>query len=309
LVIISGVEFQYSQVQSNIFGDRDANGIAIYSQADIKPVNKLNVSLGIRYDLNNLAELERSQSLSPKFGITYQLSNQTIFRAQIAKGFRSPTLAEAFSSTVNSGLTIKPNPNIKPETSYSIEFGANHSLSSNFNMDVSLFNNEYYDMIEPGIDPKDGEAFFNNVTRARIQGLELTSNFNLFDYLEANIGYTYLWARDIEKKKALNYRPRQSIIFGLSYDLNNYELGVDFRYLSRVESIDNELVDLGVIPDGDNRVDIFVLETHAGISLFKYQIPAKIFFNVNNLLNYNYVELIGNLAPLRNYSINLEFVF
>jgi iron complex outermembrane receptor protein len=309
LFFISGVEFQYSQVESNIFGDRDANGIGIYSQADIKPVNKLNVSFGLRYDLNYLAELEKSQSLSPKFGITYQLDSQTILRSQIAKGFRSPTLAEAFSSTVNSGLTIKPNPNIKPETSYSIEIGANHSFSSNLNLDISLFNNEYYDMIEPGIDPKDGEAFFNNVTRARIQGFELSSNFNLLDHFEANIGYTYIWARDIEKKKALNYRPRYSVILGFGYNLDNYELGVDFRYLSRVESIDKELIDLGVIPDGDNRVDIYVLDAHAGISLFNYQIPAKIFFNVNNWLNYNYVELIGNIAPLRNYSINFEFVF
>ena len=307
--IVSGAEFQYSLVESNIFGNRDANGIGIYSQADIKPANKLNISLGIRYDLNYLAELEKTQSLSPKLGITYQLADQTFLRAQIAKGFRAPTLAEAFSSTTTSGLIIKPNLSIKPETSYSFEVGANHSISENFNLDVSLFNNEYYDMIEPGIDPNDGEAFFNNVTRARIQGFELSSKINLLHHFETNISYTYLWARDIEKNKSLNYRPRHNVILGLGFDLNNFELGMDFRYLSRVESIDNELVDLGVIPDGDNRVDIYVLDAHAGISLFNYQIPAKIFFNVNNILNYNYVELIGNIAPLRNYSINLEFVF
>ena len=309
LDIVSGVEFQYSSVQSNIFGNRDANGIGIYSQGDYKPVNKLNVSLGIRYDINFLAELEKTQSLSPKLGITYQLGDQTFLRTQIAKGFRAPTLAEAFSSTTNSGLIIKPNLNIKPETSYSIEIGANHSISENFNLDASLFNNEYYDMIEPGIDPNDGEAFFNNVTRARIQGIELSSKINPLHNFEVNIGYTYLWARDIEKNKVLNYRPRQSVILGLGYDLNNFELGIDFRYLSRVESIDNELIDLGVVPDGDNRVDIYVLDAHAGISLFNYQIPAKVYLNINNLLNYNYVELIGNIAPLRNYSLNVEFIF
>jgi hypothetical protein len=86
-------------------------------------------------------------------------------------------------------------------------------------------------------------------------------------------------------------------------------LGFDFRYLSRIESIDNEFVELGIIPDGDERVDIFVLDANAGINLFKYNIPARAFLRINNILNYNYFELIGNIAPIRNISLNIEAIF
>lgn len=309
LSFISGAELQYTTVNSNIFGVRDAKGLGLYTQTDYKPFDKLNFSMGLRYDMINLADLESNQSLSPKLGINYRLDIKTFIRGRISKGFRAPTLAEGFTSTTTNGLTIKPNPNIKSETSYSFEIGINHIFNDKVSIDFSLFNNEYSDMIEPGIDPTDSQAFFNNVTRARIQGIETSSTINIFPNLEANIGYTFLWARNTEDNTALNYRPKHTVITGIEFDNNIFQLGANFRYLSKVENIDYELVELGLVVDGDNRVDIYVLDIHAGTNLFRYKIPAKIFFNVNNLLNYNYVELIGNIAPLRNYSLNLEFVF
>jgi len=307
--LVSGAEFQYNTVTSNIFGNNNSVGIGIYSQADYKPAEKFKLSLGLRFDHNQLAELESSESLSPKLGITYKISTKTFLRGQISKGFRAPTLAEAFTSTSTSGITVKPNPNLNSETSLSFEIGGNHIFNDYLSLDLSLFNNEYYDMIEPGFDPSDGELFFDNVTRARIQGIDLTSSISFLPYLSLKVGYTYLWARDIEENKTLKYRPRHNIIFGINYEKGIYELGADFRYLSRVENIDYELVDLGIIPDGDNRVEIIVLDAHAGVNLFTYNIPCRLFLNANNLLNYNYVELIGNIAPIRNFSLNLEIIF
>ena len=309
LKIISGIEGQFSKVSSRIFGKRESNGFGMYFQSDYNMIEHLDLSFGLRYDINKLENIEATQSLSPKIGATYKFNEQTTLRGALAKGYRAPTLAEAFTSTTTAGITVKPNLEIKSETSYTIEFGANHSFSENFNIDISVFNNEYYDMIEPGFDPSDGEVFFNNVTRARIQGSEVLINFTPISEINFKTGYTYLWARDIEKKKTLNYRPRHTIIIGASYTKSIYEFGLDARYLSRVDNIDNELVDLGVVPDGDERVEVIVIDANLGLNLFKYNIPLRFYFRANNLLNYNYVELIGNIAPLRNYSFNLELIF
>lgn len=309
LNFIAGTELQYSTVRSNIFGNTSSNGIGVYSQADYKPLNQINFSFGLRYDYSKLEDLSATQSISPKLGMTYQLSSKTFVRGLVSRGFRAPSLAEAFTSTTSAGITVKPNPDIKSETSYSFEIGANHALNDDLSLDLSMFNNEYYEMIEPGFDPNDGQVFFNNVTRARIQGVELTANLSLLSSLDLDLGYVYLWPRDIERERTLNYRSRHTLLLSVDFTQNLYQLGFNFRYMSRFESIDDELVDLGVVVDGDKRVEAVVLDMNAGINLFEYNIPARVFVNVKNLLNYNYVELIGNIAPIRNYSINLELIF
>jgi outer membrane receptor for ferrienterochelin and colicins len=308
--LISGTEFQYNDVASNIFGDRHANVIGLFSQLDYNIIDPLNLSFGIRYDNSKLTELDGENSISPKFGINYKLDDNTYLRASFGKGFRAPSLAEAFTSTTISGLTVKPNPILKSETSYSFEVGLNHNFYNTVSFDFAVFNNEYFDMIEIDFDPFNGEAFFNNLTRARIQGFDLSTVTSLFSQnLSFNLSYTYLWARDINEDVALKYRPRHTAIAGVNFKHDIIELGIDFRYLSRVEKIDDELVDLGTVPDGDKRVEIYVLDTRIGASLFTYNIPCRLFLNANNLLNYNYVELIGNISPIRNYSLNVEFIF
>jgi len=164
-------------------------------------------------------------------------------------------------------------------------------------------------MIEPGFDPNDGEVFFSNITRARIQGVELSTFINPVEDINFSIGYTYLWARNVNKDNALNYRPRHTLISSINYDDSFYQIGFDFRYMSRVENIDREFVDLGIIKDGENRVDIIVLDGNLGINLFKYNLPGRIFLKANNILNYNYVEIIGNISTIRNYVVSLEIIF
>lgn len=310
LNIVTGAEFQFNDVTSNIFGNRIANIFGVFTQVDYNVISPLNISFGIRYDNSKLTDFDIENSISPKFGINYKFDDNTYVRASLGKGFRAPSLAEAFTSTTLSGLTVIPNLNLKSETSYSFEVGVNHNFNDVVSLDLALFNNEYYDMIEIDFDPFNGEAFFSNLTRARIQGIDVSTVTYLFTQnFTFNLSYTYLWARDIEENVVLKYRPKHTAIAGFNLKHDFMELGVDFRYLSRVEKIDDELVNIGTVPDGDERVDIFVLDARMGAHLFKYNIPCRLFINVNNLLNYNYVELIGNIAPIRNYSLSAEFIF
>jgi len=71
--------------------------------------------------------------------------------------------------------------------------------------------------------------------------------------------------------------------------------------------IDNEFVELGIIPDGDQRQDILVTDFRLGADFF---VPGVCLFprpmNVNNALQRNYVELIGNIMAPRTYVLVLE---
>ncbi len=308
--LVTGAEFTSGIVKSNIFGKHTSFGFAAYSQMEYKLNFPLKLTLGARYDYNKISTIKGEGSISPKFGLNYKLNESTYLRANFLNGFRAPSLAEAFTSTVTSGIKVKPNPKLKSESNYGFELGINHSFNSNFNIDFALFQNEYFDMIEPSIDLTDGEITFQNVTRARIQGAEAIVKYQIPRFnIKTRLGYTYLWTRDLNKQKALKYRPRHLAYLQLEYTPSIFTFGLDFRYWSKVEEIDFELVELGLVPNGDTRVEVFVLDLRAGVNLYSLSVPANIYLNLNNVLNYNYVEMIGNISPIRNISLNLEFLF
>jgi outer membrane receptor for ferrienterochelin and colicins len=309
-ILTSGIEGTASNVNSNIFGNPTANGFGAYSQADVKFNFPLSLSAGIRYDIEKIKTLETFDAVSPKFGLNYKLSGKLILRSSLGTGFRAPSLAEAFTSTTASGIIVRPNPNIKPEHNFTFEIGANYQLWNNFNIDVAAFNNEYYDFIEPELQVDSlGASFgrFDNISRARIQGFEIDTKYNIIpENLNLSISYTYLWARDLNTNKALKYRPRHMFYLNLDYKLSPFEFGSDFRYLSRVEEIDNLSQ---FIIDGNQRVAIYVLDLRAGYNFMTFDVPGRLFLNVNNIFNYYYVELIGNISPIRNASLSLELFF
>lgn len=307
VILVSGIELSGAQVNSNLFGNPTSLSLGGYSHADWKFDIPLIASIGLRYDYNKLDTLKGSNALSPKLGFNYKFYNNLIFRTSVGTGVRAPTPAEAFTSTTTSGVTVKPNPDLKSETNLTIEGGINYKPVKPVTFDFVLFNNEFYDFIEPGVDPMDGLIIFDNITRARIQGFEFQSMIDLEQFnTNITLSYTYLWARNIEEKKALKYRPRNVFYSRLDYSFQNFIAGADFRYWSRVEEIDTELINLGLVPDGQLRVDVYVLDLRAGYDLTSSGVSLRVFLNANNILNYNYVELIGNLAPIRNFSLSIE---
>ena len=307
IVLTTGTEGSTSNVSSNLFGDPNSSSIGAYAVADINFDFPLIGSLGIRYDYSKLDSLDGSGAISPKLGINYKLLNNLIFRSSLGTGFRAPTLAEAFTSTSSNGIVVKPNPNIKSESNLTFELAVNYSPLYFLNLDVAFFHNEYYDMIEPAIDPADGLVVFDNVIRSRIQGSEVNASIIFIpDELSLTMSYTYMWARDLDQNIALKYRPRH--LFYSSFDFRkwNLDFGLDFRYWSEVEEIDNELVDLGIIVDGDLRFPVYVTDIRAGYNFISIGLPIRIFLNIKNAFNYNYVELIGNLRKIRNYSFGIN---
>ena len=309
-ILTSGIEGTSSNINSNIFGKPSAKGFGAYSQADIKFSFPLSLSAGLRYDINKIKTLETFDAVSPKFGLNYKFSDKLILRSSLGTGFRAPSLAEAFTSTTASGIIVRPNPNIKPENNFTFEFGFNYQLLSNLNFDAAAFNNEYYDFIEPELLVDSlGISFgrFDNISSARIQGFEFDSKYDILPgKLNLSLSYTYLWARDLKTGKALKYRPRHMLYANIDYKISAFEFGSDFRYLSRVEEID----DLSrFIIDGNQRAAIYVLDLRAGYNFMTFNLPGRLFINVNNILNYYYIELIGNMAPIRNASLSLELFF
>ena len=307
LMLISGAEFSYAKVNSNIFSSTNFYTVSGYTQAEFRGIPKLIATVGLRYDIIELDTLLGGNALTPKIGFNYRPSDKLTLRMSLGTGFRAPTPAEVFTATdLGMGVSVKENLNLEAETSLSFEAGFSYTPSQIINFDIALFHTQYNNFIEPAFN-NEGDIQFLNLVEAKLQGIEFISDI-LFDpqKLKFRVGYTYLWAWDIKQNKFMNYRPRHLLYISAVYNPFPFELGLDFRYWSEVEQIGFELVEIGLIPDGELRVPVFVTDLRVGYNLISVGFPVTFYLNVKNIFNYNYIELIANIRPIRNISLGVN---
>ena len=303
--VTGGIDGNHTTVRSTTYGDRSGTGAALYLQDEWRPDPRWTISAGARVDLTSVDTADIDGQANPRLGLAYTPVHGTILRASFGRGFRAPSIAERFASASGGGLRTKPNPSLLSERSTSYEVGVKQELPLPASIDIALFWNEYNNLVEPALDPADGMIVFRNITRARIQGFEIGTQAAFFDgALRGAISYTYMYPRDIGRDGILKYRPRH--LFNASGELRLFEDGfvaADFRHVGRIEEIDRELGVL--IANADVRVAAYVTDVRAGWSFTRGGIPLTATFLVNNLFQYNYAEIVGNIAPIRNYALVL----
>ncbi len=169
-------------------------------------------------------------NLSPKLGLLFEVNEHWSVVSQYSRGFRSPPMED-----VNIGLTIPlfgyvalPNPDLQPETSEGIEAGLRFE-SAMYDMTVSMYYNEYRDLIESrvnlGVDPATGYLTFQSLNRDRatISGLEYRGHFRLgarypaLDGLTFSSGVAYARGRDETRNEPLNSVEPLTAVLGLQY--------------------------------------------------------------------------------------------
>jgi outer membrane receptor for ferrienterochelin and colicins len=303
-----GVEGRYDIVNADLFGLRRGGGLALYAQDEFRWTRVLSLTIGARFDFQSIGLTSPKGQLNPKAALLYTPFTGTTLRASFGRGFRIPSVAEAFTTASVSNLAAVPNKDLKPEHSYSYEVGFSQSLGGFGTLDAAAFQSDYWDLIEVGLTASGGVPLvqWRNVTRARVQGYETGLKLTPFNWLSVNGSYTYVYPHDLSADDILKYRPRHVLYTDATIRINPFFIGGDYRYISRVENIDMELVSLGIIPDGDQRTPIHVAGFRVGADLTLGGMSLTAVFNLNNAFQYNYVELIANMAPPRTYVFSLE---
>jgi iron complex outermembrane receptor protein len=305
-VLTFGAEGSTDNVDADIFGKRHGKGFALYAQDELDLFASLKLTVGGRFDLQAIDSLETMKQFNPKIGLAFSPFNRTVFRTSAGSGFRAPSVAEAFTLAEISGLKVYPNPALQPERSWTYEIGGNQLIGGVVLLDVALFRSDFDKLIEAGFTGSDSAQFIN-ITKARIQGVEASAKIALTDIGSVlDISYTYVKPEDVTKNDILKYRPRHLLYISGTMTAGDFTFGADFRYVSRVERIDQEFVTLGIIRDGDVRVPTYVVDLRCGAKLAVGAIPITAQVNVNNLFQYNYIELMGNLASPRAVTLTLD---
>ena len=208
LMLTYGLNHNLNMINSFTYGDKQQNIISAYAQAEDKLFNSLTLNAGLRFDHEQTEGLDANIELSPKFGALWESPFGVNFRLSAGKGFRAPRVVERFTTVTFSGFNVVPNPDLDAEKSWSYEAGANYGFDIfglPFETDISFFRSELFDLIEPQLTGTDIK--FENVTRARITGVELSLKGMLgFAGFESSL--TWMDPRDLTLDEVLKNRTK-----------------------------------------------------------------------------------------------------
>jgi outer membrane receptor for ferrienterochelin and colicins len=313
----SGISGSYNNIESNMFGNHGGRGIAAYLQDEITVSNQWIATAGTRYDYFEIESASAGYQINPKIGIIFKPLKTTSLRSSCGTGYRGPSVAEAFTSTSITGLTVIPNTRLDPEKSISFELGYNQFWSSYIVTDLALFYNEYWDLIEGTIIPASNNIQFQNIAKARIYGYEFNLTWQIVpDKIDCYLGYTYVEPRDLSKDDYLSFRPRHLLHTGCTFRYSICKLGFDYRYISRYDRIDlfEQRDDSNIeiseyIDDADVRTSAHVLDLRLSADLKIADKNVRTSFQINNLFQYHYTDLIASISPIRNYVLTLDWIF
>jgi len=299
-VLTVGLEAARADVTSDIFGRHAENELSAYGEGE-RRVGSVRLSAGARVDEIGLVGGGLAGQLSPRVGVVWPTRFGT-WRGSIGHGFRTPSLAERFSSLVAFGIRLVPDSTLAAETAWAFELGDAVSLGST-RLDAAAFWTEARQLIEPTFFDSGGVPYiqFRNVLRARLRGFDLSLVGRPFTpSLETSVAYTFLDARDLGIDSVLAFRPKHLLTLAADYAFRPFSVGGDFRYVSRIERIE-----LGLSWADDPRVPAAVLDLRAGWS--RDACSARLL--VTNALNYIYSLTPGTLEPVRTVSVVLTWTY
>lgn len=304
-----GVGFTRNWVVSNIYGRHKQNLTSIYSQIELQRFFNAILTLGGRVDFEKSDSSKMYIEFSPKFGLNLNIGQNKSIRLSIGRGFRSPALAERFATIKYGGFEVVPNYDLKSEFCWSSEIGCLLEFPDFIFpslIDFSLFYSKYDELIEPNFAINEKPVIrFENISRARIVGLEASFKTLLINFIPFSVGFTFLEPRDLKDNKFLKYRSRYNLVSSVSIPYKFVTTNIDFRYISKIERLDEILKYL--MEDYDAIVPVYVLDLSVNFDLSSFKLPLSFTISAQNLFDYYYVEMVGNLAPTRLISLRIQY--
>jgi len=307
-----GLNFLNNNIVSTMFRNNSQQIYSGYAQGEFALSDYINTNIGFRLDKEMASDsLESPLQFSPKFGISYFKDDFKLF-SSIGRGFRAPMAAERFPSINYNGIKLISNTALIPETSWSIELGTNYEIQIDKNLffiEFSLFQNHLNNLINPEF--VGSNLQFVNVSQARIQGVELTLRTFLFGMIGLEGSLSAIDPIDLEPKDKVNYLKYRSkfLMNGKVFIPMKYiELVMDYKYVSRMMEIDDELG--SSVSDADARVPSHIVDLRVIYDMEKHlKMPLKLILNGFNVFDYYRIEMVGNMGPTKNIRFQMEYIY
>jgi outer membrane receptor protein involved in Fe transport len=180
----------------------------IYLQDEWRPISKLTINYGARFDLYD--GLTRADQVSPRVGLVYQLFEGTTLHAAYARYFTPPPLEAVPGADISkfAGTTGAPavfaDSNISPERSHYFDVGATQNLPYGLKVDLDSYYKKSTDLIDEGqFGPTLVFTPFN-YHKGRQYGVEFTTSLNRENLTAyTNFAYSVAQGTQIESDQFL----------------------------------------------------------------------------------------------------------
>lgn len=323
-------------------GKNTYDNLAFYSAFRYKMSKKVDFSGGLRYsnisiysDFINKTfypfdydaiELD-NDAITASLGFVYRSEKNTKINMNLSSGFRSPNIddiAKVFDS--EPGSVVVPNPNLKPEYVYNIDFGIKQDfIEQKLNIETILF----YSYLDNAM--VRGDFSLNGATQmmydgqlsdiqaiintgfAKIYGITAQSNWQISDFLRWNNGFNWISGYDNDGNSIRHAPP----IYGnssLNLVFRKWQFRLEAFYNGEIAfedlaSIEADKPDLYAIDLNGNPYSPawFILDFK---SIYQLSQSFSIHLEMENLTDKRYrTYSSGVSAPGRGFRISLNYKF
>lgn len=347
----AGSEWSSDEGYPEAFPKTTATSLGTFVQDDSR-LGKLGIIPGLRFDYFHMTPHPDStyntitsssteptssssgHALSPRLALLYEISPALIPYAQYAHGFRAPSAYQvnSYYNPVGSyGYYYQQigNPNLKPETSNSIEAGLRGRINTwhgNLRYSTAAFTGRYHNFIDSeyvgGSMVSSSDPYtiqYINYAKAQIRGFEAKMDWMLDTHIELKGGMAIIHGTETDTdgtRTGLDTVPPLTAVIGAKYTADaGWFLGSDVTYGGRKKNSD--MSSSSYYSTGS----FTVVDLHAGYRITPH---VNVTAGINNLFDRKYwiwndvrglTESDGNAkidaatAPGRNFNIAMKVDF
>ena len=203
-----------------------------FLQDEWKVTRNISVLAGLRYDDAS----DSGDVLTPRASLSFSEGPFTL-RAGYGEGFRAPSALELYSRFFRGRFLIVGNPALRPEESKSHEIALSYHRGD-ASAEAVVFDSRVRNLIQTVVKPRQAgdpptvslRSEYNNASRARLKGVEISARMRIAPGFDASLGYDYLDARNTDTGARLTGRARSNLRAVLHYRTGPWQLHLRHRH-------------------------------------------------------------------------------
>ena len=299
----------------------DITGMILFQ---LNSEKRIHSQFGMRYDIRNIRinkqenienEIKQSyNNLSYSAGLTFDVNEHTLLRANLASGYRTPSIAELSQDGGHGARYEIGNTLLVPQRNYEADISL-HFHSPKFKYDLSGFHNKInsYIFLSPTKDISDNNLPIYKYlqTNAKLYGFETNLGYFPFNWLNFSISYNYLIAEK-ENGENLPLIPQNKLQAYITFSKklkNNYfkEFSLNIESTYAFEQNRYHLA--------ESYTPSYVLHNLSLTQKINFrENQANFYIKVNNIFDTKYIEHISTLKGLgyydigRNVNLGMKFI-
>ncbi len=253
------------------------NTISGYLQDQINLFDRSFTTVGVRYDDNNRFGGHETWRVNELYNFK---ETGTRLKGNYGTGFKAPSLNQLYDTIYGSG-----NASLKPETSVNWDAGLEQDIIRKKVMaGVSYFNNNFDNLIDF---LKVAPYTNNNISRAKVSGVETFLELHPINDLTFRGTYTYQQTLNLVTDTQLLHRPRNKASFDADYQFVE-KAHVHLNVLMVGQKADSAYISGESVP---LTIGSYALLNLAGS--YDVHKNVQLFARIDNVLNKQYEEVYG----------------